>query len=461
MHPLAETQRYFLAAISKGLETYDITWTCIAVVDRAIFGFFAGESLDLVLAQVEEAAPLVRKSRQRLGQYWYSMPLQMVRSLRGDDLTGTLESPVEGTPVLMNAQMQQSHTQLFAFHFYQLVLAVYKRDTESGMAAARACETHLPCAIGSFLSGMYLFYSAVLFVGNLAQLMPSERTLLQTKIDSIGLWAKTSPTTFKHKHQFLKAMVSKDENDSLDALDAFDEAIYLALENGFIQDSALYAEHCSTWLAFRSQKRSAQYLHFALRQYDFWGANSKTNDISATLSDPSILRGLAIVPSPTFELQNPFVRHGSEDNALQSAFVAREMPRGSMSDRLYRQEPPPLSVHSSSTEGRRNSATTTSSPQRDSDISSELDLQSVMRASLAIQEGPLHVQNIISKLMRIIMQTAGANHGCIMLRGHHNEKNALHIEVIGDENKVQLVDHKPLHSQSHIVPIRLCECAVF
>jgi len=120
-----------------------------------------------------------------------------------------------------------------------------------------------------------------------------------------------------------------------------------------------------------------------------------------------------------------------------------------------------VSQRSSSTEDdsrRQNSAglaTTTFAP-RDSDISSELDLQSVMRASLAIQEGP-KVKNIIVKLVRIIMQTAGANYGCIMLRGHRLERRSLHIEVVGNGSKVNLVDHKPLHSQTEMVPVRLCE----
>lgn len=117
-----------------------------------------------------------------------------------------------------------------------------------------------------------------------------------------------------------------------------------------------------------------------------------------------------------------------------------------------------MSVRSSSTESsrRRNSAITSNSLPRDSDISSELDLQSVMRASLAIQEGP-QVKNIIVKLVHIIMQTAGANYGCVMLRGLRAERKQLHIEVIGNGNKVNLVDHKPLHSQTNVVPTRLCE----
>jgi osomolarity two-component system sensor histidine kinase CHK1 len=96
------------------------------------------------------------------------------------------------------------------------------------------------------------------------------------------------------------------------------------------------------------------------------------------------------------------------------------------------------------------------SAPRDSEISSELDLQSVMRASLAIQEGP-QVKNIILKLVHIIMQTAGANYGCVMLREQRNEGKSFYIEVIGNGNKISLVDHQPLRSQTEVVPARLCE----
>jgi len=128
-----------------------------------------------------------------------------------------------------------------------------------------------------------------------------------------------------------------------------------------------------------------------------------------------------------------------------------------------RQNASSVSIHSesSSSESRRkNLGAVTSSAPQNSDISSELDLQSVMRASLAIQEGP-HVRNIILKLVHIIMQTAGANYGCVMLSQQTMERKQLYIEVIGNGNKIDLVDHRPLKSQTDVVPARLCEYGAF
>src|SRR5439155_16220709 len=202
--PLVETQRYLLAAITKGRETYDIARTLVAVIDRAVFGFFAGESLDSVQAKLEEAEPLIRKGKLRSGEYSLSMPMKLVQSLRGtvaSNDTGPA-SPPNLNRAPLKIQTNQSHTHVFTNHCYQLVLAVFHGFTEVGMAASKACDMYATSANGSFLSGMYTFYSAVLLVDNLDNVMQSEFALLQKKMDLMKLWSEMSPSTFEHKYKF-------------------------------------------------------------------------------------------------------------------------------------------------------------------------------------------------------------------------------------------------------------------
>jgi hypothetical protein len=110
------------------------------------------------------------------------------------------------------------------------------------MTAAKACETYLPSAKGSFLSAMYTFYAAILYAENIDALMQNEMTLLNQKMEMLRLWTKTAPSTFEHKYKFLQVMMSKKADRNIDTLDLFDEVMYLAVENGFIHDAALYAE---------------------------------------------------------------------------------------------------------------------------------------------------------------------------------------------------------------------------
>jgi len=187
---------------------------------------------------------------------------------------------------------------------------------------------------------------------------------------------------------------------------------------------------------------------------------------------PILLR-TAILPSPANEFKDPFTRRVSDGDAPTSLQSPPKSPPSNRDNRNSLQTVsdgvrPPLrkgassnSVDSMSSveESRRKASALTSSSPQNSDISSELDLQSVMRASLAIQEGP-QVHNIILKLVHIIMQTAGANYGCIMLRDQHSEKKPLQIEVVGNGNKITLMDHILLPAQTDVAPARLCEYAI-
>ena len=289
--PLIEAQQYLNSAISKGLQTYDLTWTTLAAIDRAVFALFGGESLDLVQAKLEEAGPVIRKGKQGTARQWLAMPMQFVQSLRGLAEDDTVQSASELSDILQAAELNELHTDLFGYHFYGLVLAVFTGRLDKGMSSAKACEKYLPSATGSFMAGMYIFYSAVLFVDNSDNLVHSELALLQKKMNLLRLWAKTSPATFEHKFKFLEVMMSRNEHNQLATLDKFDEAIYLALEDGLIHDAALYAERCSRWLSKTSPNRAAQYLSFARRQYDFWGSTSKVQEISVIQPPAAALRG--------------------------------------------------------------------------------------------------------------------------------------------------------------------------
>ena len=224
------------------------------------------------------------------------MPMKLVQSLRGtvaSNDTGPA-SPPNLNRAPLKIQTNQSHTHVFTNHCYQLVLAVFHGFTEVGMAAAKACDMYATSANGSFLSGMYTFYSAVLLVDNLDNVMQSEFALLQKKMDLMKLWSEMSPSTFEHKYKFLRVMMSRREENLLSLLDGFDDSIYLATEAGMIQDAALYAERCSRWLSESSPNRSAQYLNFAKRQYDFWGAAAKVNEINRIQPASTVLKGFSI-----------------------------------------------------------------------------------------------------------------------------------------------------------------------
>jgi osomolarity two-component system sensor histidine kinase CHK1 len=284
--PLLEARRYSRAAITKGQETYDLAPTCVACVDLAFFGLFSGESLDRAQARLDEARPFIRKNgRSTIIMVWLAMPMQMVHNLQGIEPTeyNMVDPSYNEAQALAHARKHQSHTHLFIYHFYLLVESVIMGRTDIALKAARSCEMHKDSVVGSYTSAMYTFYSAVLYIDAANEVVETDLMLIRKHMERIRLWAKTSPSTFEHKYLLLKAMMLKNGVNDLAKLDAFDEAISLAFEQGFIHDAALYAERCARWLSASSPSRSVHYLAFAKRQYEAWGAHPKAAALSASL----------------------------------------------------------------------------------------------------------------------------------------------------------------------------------
>ena len=83
-------------------------------------------------------------------------------------------------------------------------------------------------------------------------------------------------------------------------------------------------------------------------------------------------------------------------------------------------------------------------------LGSELDYRTVMQASLVISE-EIHLEEVVVKLMRSVLQTAGADYGVLILR----EDGDLHIETVGSIDAVNILEHEKLHQRPDLVPINI------
>jgi len=81
-------------------------------------------------------------------------------------------------------------------------------------------------------------------------------------------------------------------------------------------------------------------------------------------------------------------------------------------------------------------------------LGSELDFRTVLKASLVISEG-IHLEEVVVKLMKSVLQTAGADYGVLILR----EDGDLHIETVGSIDTVDILEHEPLHQRPDLVPV--------
>lgn len=85
-----------------------------------------------------------------------------------------------------------------------------------------------------------------------------------------------------------------------------------------------------------------------------------------------------------------------------------------------------------------------------SSLGSELDFRTVLKASLVISEG-IHLEEVIVKLMKSVLQTAGADYGVLILK----EGGNLHVETVGLLNQISILEHEPLNTRADLVPVSI------
>ncbi|MEM7112439.1 MAG: AAA family ATPase [Chloroflexota bacterium] len=176
--------------------------------------------------------------------------------------------------------------------------------------------------------------------------------------EKMAMWAQHGPSNYLHKYHLIEAEKARVLGNPGDAQSHYDKAIELAREQGYLNEEALAYELAARFYLARKQNQLARYYmqdaHYA---YTRWGAKAKCD------------------------------------------YLEQNYPQLFM------------------TSGRRptlSTTTTTSTTTTGSQIGSLLDLATVLKASQAIS-GEIRLEALLSKLMTIVIESAGAQHGYLLL----------------------------------------------
>lgn len=137
-----------------------------------------------------------------------------------------------------------------------------------------------PLRGGSYVSE--IFYSGLIAVQMAKRNDPGEwKEIIAESIATFTSWTATSETNFRHKLRLLEAEKLYYLNNDRDAAAvAYEEAITLAGERGFINDQALACERAGL---FYSEVGNIGQAHRCLENahtyYLAWGATNKAKDV--------------------------------------------------------------------------------------------------------------------------------------------------------------------------------------
>jgi GAF domain-containing protein len=169
-------------------------------------------------------------------------------------------------------------------------------------------------------------------------------------------WARHAPMNYLHKYHLVEAEKARVLGQLLEAEEFYEQAIQGARENRYIQEEALAYELAAKFYLGRGREKIAQlYMKEAHYCYERWGATAKVKDLETRY--PQFFSQSSVVKAPSI----------------------------------------------------RTTAGTTSSR---SGIA--FDLATVMKAAQAISS-EIELEQLLSSLMQILIENAGAQTGCLLL----------------------------------------------
>jgi histidine kinase len=362
--PAIYTIGYLLEGIQTGIELGDIEDACFHAKYYCTYLFFVGELLPTVAQKSLEQINLIQNFKQDFQLNYARLWRQLNLNLQGlaEKQLLLIGESFDESVMLPLWQKERNATSLFAFYLVKLILCYLLKDYPQAVINAQKGKQYLQAAIGTMCFSIYHFYAALamLAVCNHQSDLQAEFFLqILAYQEQLKIWANHSPDNYLNKYQLVTAEIARVLGKKELAVANYDLAITSATKARYLHETALAEELTAEF--YLSQDRTIiakYYLNDAYKKYLRWGALAK---VRALESKYSHLLTKITKPKST-------INH-------------------------FKIEP-------------KNS---------DRKSSAKLDLLSVIKASQAIAS-EIILDNLLSKMMEIVMENAGARKAILLLQ---------------------------------------------
>ncbi|MGE0680438.1 MAG: AAA family ATPase [Candidatus Binatia bacterium] len=379
-----------LEGYQSGLQTGDLLSAALCAFDYGFQAYWSGQELSGLERDLAKYSNAINQLRQKQLLYVNELYRQAVLNLLGKvenprRLIGESYNEEEMLPHHLQAHDRNALCQIY---LNKLLLCYLFHDYPQASKNAALAEAHLDGLVATAAVPAFYLYDSLTRLALLSGLQEeSEQTGFLEKVaanqEKIQLWARHAPMNYLHKFYLVEAERARVLGNDREARECYDEAITMAQAHEYVNEEALIYELAGRFYFAKGQSHLARYyLHDAHYAYLRWGALAKVQDLEKNYPQ-------------FFETQVASGVH--HPVALIPAFGT---------------EP-----HMSTT----------------------LDAQSVLKASQAIA-GEIVLDRLLTKLMRIVIENAGAQRGVLILE----KDGQLVIEVEGTIERDDVIVLRPL-----------------
>jgi serine phosphatase RsbU (regulator of sigma subunit)/tetratricopeptide (TPR) repeat protein len=259
-----------------------------------------------------------------------------------------------------------------SLYVLKLFLAYLFSEGEAAVAYAELAEQYLDGMTAILLVAHFYFYDSLACLLGATEASPTQKKAWLQKVfrnqKKIKNWMQYAPQNNAHKYWLVEAERCRLQGQDAKAIEYYDRAIHLAQENEYLHEVAIAYELAGKFYLSKGKELTARgYIQEARYAYQIWGATAKVKDLET--------------------------RYGQFFTAWKRV----------------------------NTSSKLNSAITNTGS------SHNLDIATVMKASQAIS-GEVLPEKLLSSLMKILMENAGAQRGYLILA----RQGKLLIEAAGE-----------------------------
>ncbi|MCT7982647.1 AAA family ATPase [Laspinema sp. A4] len=398
--PLQDTIDPLKNAFTYGLETGDIEWAGHAALHYCNHNLFRGEPLDAVATESDHYIAWMVQLKLEFHVYYARIWRQFILNLQGELpnpwlLIGDSFDEERLLPTLIESNNTMS---VFAAYLAKTILCYLFGEYERAVYYAALAENYQHGVVGLLSVNEHNFYQSLALLALYPQGTPAQKiqglVRVQLAQQKMKRWALHAPQNYRHKYELVEAEKARVLGRTVAAMNHYDRAIKSARKYGYIQEAAIACERAGEFYQqLNLDKITSTYITEAYYAYLRWGATRKASELDATYSH-SIARGSL---------------EGQGKGGVMSTTTTISTTTGSHTGLL--------------------------------------DLTAFVKASAAIN-GEIVLDNLLKKLMKIVMENAGAETISLILETN----NKLYIEATGTthESEVIIGQHIPVENSSRL-----------
>ncbi|MBW4682783.1 MAG: AAA family ATPase [Microcoleus vaginatus WJT46-NPBG5] len=401
---IRETLPSLMEGFQSGLETGEIEFASYCAIGYCSNLFLLGERLEFVAKEQSQYLDSVVSLKQEYSinyaRIWKQMTLNLLeKSENKKILIGESFDEKKMLPILAD-----SNNSVLVFIVYlakQILLYLFKDYPHAVTSGALAAE-HAKPVMGWIIFAAHNFYYSLALLAQYPQVETGTQqqylVLVEENQKKMQQWALYAPSNFKHKYNLVEAEKARVLGRIIEAMEYYDASIQGALEQGYIQEEALANELAAEfYFSLGREKIAKTYLTESYYGYIRWGATAKVKDLEERY--PIVFSQLWATAK---------VNQGRETSGIN------------------------VTLTKTSTTGFATSA---------------LDLATVMKASQVLA-GEIVLSHLLDKLLKIVMENAGAQTGCLILE----KDGKLLVEATGavERDEVVMWPSVPVETYLHL-----------